>query len=395
MEIVYCEGWAPDNRALVGRLAEAVARQRDERGEQYAVALVGDGGAPAAVLEIAWARRFARTWRLNEQGRPVRVSEYRRLPEDRLFLLQVEEREYVGAEIRGHVERRNQRDGRSMVLVTKFGRGTRQTREQVPPEELTTAVPAFGDWLAMAGLDEAAPVRTAADPAESAPVAPPWRPPVPLEPFALAETFTPGTRFALGEQDDVDEQDQQDEVVVETHAVGTLRMPSGRLMVGDPTNVSGGNPITVTVAPGEYPADVSLARFVRSPDHVRPVALRLTVHPEPVASWEMALFPDCDPLFLSDGQMFGFGVDAGMACFVDADAAEALQEEAVEGEIYLDLDDQEFTEVTSPDTEANMVVCHSGWGDGVYPTWLGRTAAGEPAAFVIDFLVLHGGKVVS
>lgn len=27
--------------------------------------------------------------------------------------------------------------------------------------------------------------------------------------------------------------------------------------------------------------------------------------------------------------------------------------------------------------------------DGRHPTWLGRTASGEPACFVIDLLVLH------
>lgn len=382
MEIVYCEGWAADDRALVGRLAESVARQRDARGEQYAVALVRDGGAPAAVVEIAWAHSFARLWHLDEHGRKTRMLEYRRLPGDQLFLLRAEAWRHTGPE--SYVARKYARDGSRTTKIVEFGRGERETRESGSPDELTIPAPAFGDWVALANLDEVTTVTTAADPVESEPAAPPWRPPVPLRPCALAETFTPGTRFVLDDS----------EMVVETCAAGTLRMPSGRLMVGDPSYVSEGRPLTVSVAPGEYPVDVSIARFVEYPDHARTAALRLTVRREPVARWEMALFPDCDPLFLDDGQMFGFGVDAGMACFVDADAAAALEEEAIEGEVYQYLEDEMFTEVTSPETEGNMIVCGSGWGDGVYPTWLGRTAGGEPAALVIDFLVLHGGTVV-
>ena len=29
---------------------------------------------------------------------------------------------------------------------------------------------------------------------------------------------------------------------------------------------------------------------------------------------------------------------------------------------------------------------HSGWGDGSYPVWIGRTAAGDIACFVADLL---------
>lgn len=382
MEIVYCEGWSPDVGALVGRLTEATARRRDAGGAQYAVALVGDFGAPVALLEIAWTHRFARSWAFDEQGRRVREVEYRRLPDDRLFMLRVKTWEYPSPDTPEFDETEtpwgeweNGPHGQSRT-TTSTGR---VLIENVPPEKFTIAAPAFGDWRFWEEFGAAATARTAPDPTASGPVPPPWRPPTPLVPFATAETFTPGTRFALP--------GGGGEVVVETHAAGTLRMPTGSLTVADPYDVAETTPFVVTVEPGEYPVDVSLARFVSEPEHVRPAAVRLTVRPGPVASWEMALVPGQDPLFLSEGRLYGFGVESGLACLVDADVGAVLAQEVVGR-------DGEFAEVTAPDTAGNMIVCHAGWGDGYYPTWLGRTTAGEPAAFVIDFRVLSGGAVL-
>jgi hypothetical protein len=126
-------------------------------------------------------------------------------------------------------------------------------------------------------------------------------------------------------------------------------------------------------------------------------AARLTVRDEPVASWELALRPDQDPRLLGDGEFFGFGVDAGMGCFVDAEAAEALAgivEETYE-DAFEDLLSDQAVEVSDPATGANLIAFPSGWGDGAYPTWIGRTTDGEVACFVADMLVLHGATMLS
>ena len=47
--------------------------------------------------------------------------------------------------------------------------------------------------------------------------------------------------------------------------------------------------------------------------------------------------------------------------------------------------------LAEPVSGATLVAYHSGWGDGSYPVWIGRTADGEVACFVADMLVLHGG----
>jgi hypothetical protein len=58
----------------------------------------------------------------------------------------------------------------------------------------------------------------------------------------------------------------------------------------------------------------------------------------------------------------------------------------------LDYDASFFTApVTDPESGANLIASHSGWGDGSYPVWIGRSADGEVACFVADMLLLSDG----
>ncbi len=44
--------------------------------------------------------------------------------------------------------------------------------------------------------------------------------------------------------------------------------------------------------------------------------------------------------------------------------------------------------LTDPSSRATLVAFPSGWGDGAYPTWVGRAADGQSAAFVTDLNVV-------
>lgn len=95
--------------------------------------------------------------------------------------------------------------------------------------------------------------------------------------------------------------------------------------------------------------------------------------------------------------MFGFVVDSGAGAFLDASAVAALD---ALGDLGPDQDPELFkimpelrrkrvvNLVVDPASGVNVVIFRCGMGDGYYPTWVGRTAAGKLACFVADLEVL-------
>ncbi len=97
------------------------------------------------------------------------------------------------------------------------------------------------------------------------------------------------------------------------------------------------------------------------------------------------------PHALGPNQFHGFGVDAGLGCFLDISAYPAL--DRLVGDLDTPFMDTLIADGThgasSRDSETglNVIAVESGWGDGSYPTWIGYTVTGEPAWFVTDFEV--------
>ncbi|MGJ7603296.1 DUF4241 domain-containing protein [Variovorax sp. LT1R20] len=125
--------------------------------------------------------------------------------------------------------------------------------------------------------------------------------------------------------------------------------------------------------------------------------------------WEPALLGGQSQDELGDDEFYGYPVDAGVGCFMDAECAAAIAErEARESanpgyvSYYDDVLDTELGVKDMADhyplgegSANNVLIFSSGWGDGSYPSFWALDASGEPVALVTDFMTMEGGDARS
>jgi hypothetical protein len=210
----------------------------------------------------------------------------------------------------------------------------------------------------------------------------------------LAKLLTAGARYVEG----------RTTYVVESHPLGQVVLPTGQVVGCDPLVFADAQPpFTVTIPPGAYPLHAWVAVLHHdggSEWERRVAALQLVIRAQPTIRWELALTDGQDQTDLGDGEYFGYIVDAGTATLADLTAARALEE------WDFDQVDKVFVAARLPEkpvpgaigavtdqaTGANILTVCSGWGDGVYPTFVGYTPHGEVASFVTDFMVVPDGN---
>jgi Protein of unknown function (DUF4241) len=200
-------------------------------------------------------------------------------------------------------------------------------------------------------------------------------------PSAVADLFRPGTRHVL---------DTGQPVVAATQFAGVLHMPTGRLFAVDPSWLylgppPGVTPFTVPAPPGDYPLTLALVVWSQT----RVAAAKLTVRDEPVASWEMAIRPGQDPATLMENQFFGVGVDVATIALFDAVALSTMVRRVEAEPTAFDIaEGKHAVELVDPASGANVIAFDTGWGDGSYPVWIGRTRDGSVACYLADMLML-------
>jgi hypothetical protein len=183
-------------------------------------------------------------------------------------------------------------------------------------------------------------------------------------------TLPPGVRRAAG-----DYRPRRD---VE---IGSVVLPNGRVVTDD---VPGGGPLRsrYITTPGTYPVRATLARPRGKGKRFDRVALAtLVVSARRPVRWR----PDR-----------GVVTDGGTASFTSPQAETALKKIGPDrGEQWMD---DAFTAMAAHDYVGadrnlpggtDMVLFSTGFGDGMYPLFVGLDADGRPARYVLDFRVLR------
>ena len=192
---------------------------------------------------------------------------------------------------------------------------------------------------------------------------------------------------------------------------GNLALPSGRLVACDPFVFLQPHDNAYVPAPkGRFPVFVTLADVSPAQDrsHVREAYASIIFSSEKEAYRKtIALAKDGKDRPELEGDNFvGFGVDAGTACFVDDSLVgtcmpdpktwyEGLFENAEPDSWFQRMDDPNhiragIANIVLPLAEhgENLILFHSGWGDGVYPVVGSFDSAGNLLAAHIDFFVV-------
>lgn len=177
--------------------------------------------------------------------------------------------------------------------------------------------------------------------------------------------------------------------------MGDVELTSGRIVASDPLVGPDRRAFVRTVPPGNYPVTLYEA-FGR----IAAASLRFA-EGKPVR-WELALIPDQDIKSLKSDEFFGYPVDAGLGCYMDADTYALIQEreqqvgtqksssdinyydDVLASEINVN-DDKYVMHRPVIGKRGNVAIFWSGWGDGFYPVFWGLDANDRPLVLFTDF----------
>lgn len=173
------------------------------------------------------------------------------------------------------------------------------------------------------------------------------------------------------------------------HDMGNINITDGKIIACDPMMYHEEPVFEQAFPTGTFPVQLSIAK-IDTDERVAFARINFAPELEPV-TWDIAVIPGQDASILADGEMFGYPVDTGSGAFMDAAAGQALGA-LMTGEGGDTLPDE--MEVNYKDTWSYLLkevdghtiaLFSAGWGDGVYPSYIGKDANGVICRLVTNF----------
>lgn len=200
---------------------------------------------------------------------------------------------------------------------------------------------------------------------------------------------------------------------VDTMDIGAVSFPTGRILACDPLiELEDRPPFMQTVSPGTYPVTICVMPSEKYGD--RYACVKVTVSDAKPVRYDLAMVGDEElDEELEDGDYFGFCVDAGMGCIADVETQRVFKEywakrleedEDIDpyNDLFCDLLEESYNENpryqreggdwvnwTVPGTDLSIPIFASGWGDGVYPCYIGYDSDGNVSGVYILFIEIE------
>lgn len=193
---------------------------------------------------------------------------------------------------------------------------------------------------------------------------------------------------------------------METMEIGNVSLPSGKIVVRDPLVYlsSVEKPYFIQAPKGNFPVTIAVVKSEDWGDRYAVVKVEFTKE-KPVVYRE-ALIGIEDLEDVTEDDFFGFSVDAGLGCITDAEVLPSVDQFVAATDVDNVYDDY-FAEIfaqsykdhpnnqrdagdwinwTVPNTDYQIPMFASGFGDGSYPVYFAYDTNGEICGLYIQFI---------
>ncbi|AZA53259.1 DUF4241 domain-containing protein [Chryseobacterium sp. G0201] len=193
---------------------------------------------------------------------------------------------------------------------------------------------------------------------------------------------------------------------METMPIGNVSLPSGQVVVRDPLVYLSSNekPYFIQAPKGNFPVTIAVVKSEDWGDRYAVVKVEFTKE-KPVIYRE-ALIGIEELEGVTEDDFFGFGVDAGLGCITDAEVLPFVDKFVAETDVDNVYDDYfagifeqsykdhpnnqreagDWINWTVPNTNYQIPMFASGFGDGSYPVYFAYDANGEICGLYIQFI---------
>ncbi len=203
---------------------------------------------------------------------------------------------------------------------------------------------------------------------------------------------------------------------IDTLEIGTVTFPTGTILACDPLiELEDALPYMQNVPSGTYP--VTICVLLSEDFGNRYACVKVAITDNKPVYYDLGVVGNEDlGEELEEGEYFGFIVDAGMGSILDVKTQAAFKtyweqrcskEEDIDpyNDLFCELLEENSEENpkyqreggdwinwTVPETEFNIPVFASGWGDGIYPTYFGYDSEGKVCGIYILFIDIEKEK---
>lgn len=176
--------------------------------------------------------------------------------------------------------------------------------------------------------------------------------------------------------------------------IGQLSISDGHIIACDPFLYNHDLPFSSKFPIGNFPVQLAVAQI---DDDERVAFSRIKFSDEIPCSWTLAVCDGQDLSALKEDEIYGYPVDAGTGAFMDTSGAKELFSFLIERdnnyEVLIEEMEKNYKHTWDwllwTKNGANVAMFKSGWGDGVYATYIGFGQSGNICRLVTDFGVIQ------